>query len=552
MLVDCDVLIIGGGPVGLTCAAELIRQGISSFQIVDKRLALDIKSTGTTVTPPTMEVLESYGLTKDLMMKYGYHGKMCNLLVGSPTKTLKQSYESVLQNHTKYPFFLGIEQWYTEKSLNNFINTKNHQVLRGYHITDLKDSGDVVLVDYFNVNDSPQTIHQIKVKFVIAADGARSPTRKRLGIKYEGSTNKRSCTLIHFKSDSFQFPENTLHISFEPKGGYFGMRLPNETMVCAIPLLEHEEAKWISDKVDNHDNQITLPIPDDEYLKMFKYRNIPITSLNNVIWKTHFRPHNRVASSYWNQNRIFLAGDAVHSSDPMAGLGLNYGIQDSANLGWKIAFVLKGYASRSLLETYETEMRPNGDVARQEGLISESNFKSKSNFMAKFIANVLIPVFYYTGLNDKMFLHSFNLDIHHKSKLTSERWAINWSLTSIWLAVRYLFMSRIKAGEKFKSSLHKLLPDSESFIKSTKFKVILFEGSDSVKNKQLHSIGKEILDSNRFVDNYQIITDSEKEMYARCGVIGECMMIIRPDHFIGLRCHAININHVNEYFSVLA
>ncbi|KAI8894452.1 FAD binding domain-containing protein [Globomyces pollinis-pini] len=550
MLRDCDVLIIGGGPVGLTCAAELIRQGVSSFQIVDKRLEPEIKSTGAGVNPPTIEILEPYGVARDIV-NYGVKHTAVKFVKGDFIEGVQQEYEDFLSKHTKYPYVLGMEQWFTEKSLNGYLERQNQKILRGYHITELKDVGDVVLVSYYSAHDVSQTIHQIKVKFVVAADGARSPTRKRLGIKYEGTTNKHTCIGIHFKTDSFQFPKGDLLASVASQGGYFSMELPNDTMVCAIPLLEHEEQEFLSENLDNHGNRIPLPVSDEAYLKIMAHRQFPVTSLNDVIWKAHFRANNRIASSYWNQNRIFLAGDAAHSSDPMAGLGMNFGIQDAGNIGWKIAFVVKGYASRSLLETYETEMRPNGKIAVEQGRIAEDNNKPKPHMVTEFLSNFLFPVFKKVGVLDSILLHTINMDIRFKSKLSSDRWAINWSLTSIWSAVRYLFMSRIKAGEKFKSNLHKLLPDSESFIKSTKFKVILFEGSDSVKNKQLHSIGKEILDSNRFVDNYQIITDSEKEMYARCGVIGECMMIIRPDHFIGLRSHAININHVNEYFTVL-
>ncbi|KAJ2994430.1 hypothetical protein HDV02_001564 [Globomyces sp. JEL0801] len=548
MLKDCDVLIIGGGPVGLTCAAELIRQGISNFQIVDKRLEPEIKSTGTGMNPPTLEVLESYGIASELT-QYGVKGSFSRLVDGNYKLSNNLNFGNLLSKHSKYTF-LGVEQWFTEKALNGYLLRNNQKILRGYNITDLKDLGDVVLVDYYQNNDASQTIHQIKAKFVIAADGARSPTRKRLGIKYEGTTNKRSCLVIHLKTDTFQFPKDSLLISFDADGGYFSMALPNSTMAFAIPLLEHED-KYLSDKVDNHGYRIPSAISDDECLKIMTHRKTPVTSLNNVIWKAHFRANNRVASSYWNKNRIFLAGDAVHCSDPMAGLGMNYGIQDAANLGWKLAFVLKGYASKLLLETYETEMRPNGKIVTEEGRIAERNFQPKPKILAAIISNIFFPVFQFTGIFDRMFLHTLNMDIRHKSQLTKEDWSFDWNISSIWSLFRYLFVRRIKAGEKFKTSLHCLLPDSDLFLKSTKFKVLFFEGLNAEKNSQLNQIGKQILESNNFVDHYQVVPQAKQELYTRCGVLGECMMIIRPDQFIGLRSHRISMTQVNDYFAVL-
>ncbi|KAI8896530.1 FAD binding domain-containing protein [Globomyces pollinis-pini] len=528
---DCDILIIGGGPVGLTSAAELIRQGITNFQIIDQRLEPDIKSTGTAINPPTLEVFEPFGIVPELL-NYGSQADELQLQNESPI--LNFSFKSDFKKYTKYPVCVGIEQWYTERTLNNYLLQNQHSIIRGIQIIDLKDLNEFVRVDYVHVNDSDKVVHQIKVKYVIAADGAKSSTRKRLGIKYEGVSNTRTSIVAHFEAEPIDIPNRTQVVSYHPQGGYFLSKMPKGYATC-IALLESEEKEWTSDGIDSHGNRIPIPIPDDYLEILFAKRGLKV-KVKNVIWKAHFRPNNRVASNYSNENRIFLIGDAVHSSDPMAGLGLNYGVQDAANLTWKIAFVIKGLARHSILDSYEKEMKPYGELVVKCGMASGINALPVSQ-THDFLRTHFLKFASDYKLTTKGILNFYNMDKQYNSQLTRfepgpcklER-------------LKYQFINKLEAGQKFPSNLYHYLNDSKSFIESTGFKILVF-------NYSVQHVEK--IEGLKGISFVQIINKFETELFEHCGVLGDCILMIRPDNFVGLRSHSLDMSIVSNYINAL-
>ncbi|KAI8901539.1 FAD binding domain-containing protein [Globomyces pollinis-pini] len=531
-LKDCDVLIIGAGPVGLTSAAELIRQGIN-FQIIDQRLEPEIKSTGTAINPPTLEVFEPFGIVPELM-NYGSQGNELQIQNESPI--LKFSFQSEFKKYTKYPVSFGIEQWFTERTLNNYLLQNQHSIIRGIKIIDLKDEKEYVTVDYVDVNDTDETVYQIKVKYIIAADGAKSNTRKRLGIKYEGVSNTRTSAVAHFEAEPIEIPDNTQIVSFHQQGGYFLLKMPKGYATC-IPLLESEEQEWISDELDSHGNQIPLPIADHYFEKLFAKRGLKV-KVKNIIWKAHFRPNNRVASNYSNKNRIFLIGDAVHSSDPMAGLGLNYGVQDAANLTWKIAFVVKGLAHHGILDSYEIEMKPYGELVVKSGISSGVNALPVSS-THDFIRSHYLKFASDYKLATKGILNLYNMDKQYNSKLT--RFVPGPCSIQ---RLRYQFITKLEAGQKFPSSLFDHLTDSKSFIQTTGFKLLIFNLNQQPQQmEQMQHI--------KGITFTQIINSFETELVEHCGVLGDCILLIRPDNFVGLRSHSLDMSIVLDYMNAL-
>ncbi|KAJ2999241.1 hypothetical protein HDV02_003335 [Globomyces sp. JEL0801] len=527
---DCDILIIGAGPVGLTSAAELIRQGITNFQIIDQRLEPEIKSTGTAINPPTLEVFEPFGIVPELM-NYGCQGDELQIQNESPI--LNFSFKSEFKKYSKYPVCLGVEQWFTERTLNNYLLQNQHAIIRGIKIVDFKDLKEYVKVDYVHVNDTDQIVYQIKVKYVIAADGAKSSTRKRLGIKYEGVSNTRTSAVAHFEAEPIEMPDKTQLVSFHQQGGYFLLKMPKGYATC-IPLLESEEQEWMSDELDSHGNRIPLPIADDYFEKLFAKRGLKV-KVKNVIWKAHFRPNNRVASSYSNQNRIFLVGDAVHSSDPMAGLGLNYGVQDAANLTWKIAFVVKGLARHSILDSYENEMKPYGELVVKSGISSGINALPVSP-THDFIRSHYLKFAGDYKLATKGILSLYNMDKQYNSKLT--RFEPGPCKIQ---RLQYQFTTKLEAGQKFPSSLFHHLTDSKSFVETSGFKLLLFNVKDQVDK----------IEQIKGVTFTQVINKFETELFEQCGVLGNCILLIRPDNFVGLRSHSLDMSIVSDYMNAL-
>jgi 2-polyprenyl-6-methoxyphenol hydroxylase-like FAD-dependent oxidoreductase len=184
-------------------------------------------------------------------------------------------------------------------------------------------------------------IEQIASRYVVGADGGASGVRKQLGIAFEGTTDERDLILI-VDATVAGLARDRWHL-WPGRGGFVG----------ACPLPHGETFQWMIRLAADEEPPRDLAAIARRLLAATRD---PRIELREIHWQSVFRPNIRLAARY-RAERVFLAGDAAHVHTPAGAQGLNTGIQDACNLGWKLAQVLAGAPDR-LLDTYEAERRP--------------------------------------------------------------------------------------------------------------------------------------------------------------------------------------------------
>ncbi|BBH66903.1 hypothetical protein ACTI_35880 [Actinoplanes sp. OR16] len=298
-------VIAGAGPTGLALARVLQRHGVP-FRIVEKSPAPAEGSRGKGLQPRTLEVLDDLGLIADFQAAGGPYPPLLVHLPGGATMTRRMDEEHQPTEAVPYPNMLMVPQWRTTALLADGI-----PVEYGVSVTDVDQ-------DESGVRVTLQTGETITARYLVGADGGRSVVRKAIGVAFEGSTYEEERMLI---ADVTLTGLDRDHWHVWPDGGS-SFRLS----LCPLPGTDQF--------------QLTAPMDSD------------IPQGLAMGWTSEYRANMRMASRFRVGN-VFLAGDAAHVHSPAGGQGLNTGVQDAYNLGWKLAT-----GDPELLDTYEAERLP--------------------------------------------------------------------------------------------------------------------------------------------------------------------------------------------------
>jgi 2-polyprenyl-6-methoxyphenol hydroxylase-like FAD-dependent oxidoreductase len=186
----------------------------------------------------------------------------------------------------------------------------------------------------------------LRARYVVGCDGAHSSLRGSVGIPFEGATYPESFVLADVRMD-WHLPDDEVQLFFSPEG-----------LVVVAPLPGERRHRIVA-TVDEAPTEPSLE--DVQALLDARGPRTPRPRVEKVVWSSRFRVSHKLAARF-REGAVFLAGDAAHVHNPAGGQGMNTGIQDAANLAWKLALVLGGQAPDSLLDSYERERRP---VARE-------------------------------------------------------------------------------------------------------------------------------------------------------------------------------------------
>lgn len=334
-----DVLIIGAGPTGLTLACDLARYGIS-HRIIERSTSFNTASKAKGIQPRSLEVLDDLGVVDsivrkgvvDLPVRY-YNADGSFLDKSSITVPASENLGS------PYPDPLWIAQFDVEAALREQYAKFGGQVELGSTAVDLSQDEDGVTVTV----ETAEATRQIRARYVVGADGGKSPIRKLLNLSLVGDTyeNKR-WYLGDLRLEGLD--RDHIHI-WVSKEGMFGLTpLPNSDLF--------QLQATISEEIEEPE-QPSLEL----YQAMLDSRaGAGQIRLTDATWLSIYRVNVRMVEHY-RKGRVFLAGDAAHVHSPAGGQGMNTGMQDSYNLGWKLAAVLRG-VDAALLDTYDEERRP--------------------------------------------------------------------------------------------------------------------------------------------------------------------------------------------------
>lgn len=326
-----DIVVVGGGPVGLWLAAEA-RLGGASVVLLERRVERVRQSRALTIHGRT---LETFGL-RALSSRF--------LEVGRPIPTWHFASLDTRLDFTgfdsPYPFTLFIPQSRTEAILEDHAIGVGVDVRRGAVVVGIEDRGgqvDLTLEDG----------SVIFSRWVVGSDGARSIVRRTAGMDFPGLAATESIAMGDVVLDL-------------PAGAPLGGGQNELGGANIIPSGDGVHSRVIVlDTTRKHVPQ-NEPLTLEELRESLRRTTGSDFGARDASWLTRFTNETRLASSY-RSGRLLLAGDAAHIHAPMGGQGLNVGVQDAMNLGWKLALVAAGRVPENLLETYESERRPVGE-----------------------------------------------------------------------------------------------------------------------------------------------------------------------------------------------
>ncbi|MGW8066182.1 FAD-dependent monooxygenase [Streptomyces ziwulingensis] len=332
---DTDVIVVGAGPTGLMLAGEL-RLGGARVVVIEKLAAPTGQSRGLGFTARAMETFDERGL----LPRFGQG----DTLATSPMGHFGGAQFDFTVLEDAHFGARGIPQGDTEAVLETWAAELGADIRRGWEFVSLADGhldGDTVEITARTPQGEERTL---RAAHLVGCDGGSSRVRRAAGFDFPGTDATQGMYLADITG-----------VELTPR--FLGERL-GHGMVMAAPL---SEGVWrIIVCPDGR------PAPDRERTVTFQevagaWRDITGEDIGHgaASWVSSFTNATRQASQY-RRGRVFLAGDAAHIHLPAGGQGLSTGVQDAANLGWKLASVIRGDAPEALLDTYHAERHPVG------------------------------------------------------------------------------------------------------------------------------------------------------------------------------------------------
>ena len=319
-----EVVIVGGGPTGLMLAGELALVGVD-VAIVERRLNQEVDgSRASGLHPRSIEVLDQRGIADRFVSQGSKHHVV--LFAGA---ILDASDRPTRHNYT-----LSLWQAKIERGLAEWTSELAVQAYRGCEVSS-------VVQDEAGVDTELNDGRRLRSKYLVGCDGGRSLVRKTAGIGFPGW--EPALSYLIFEADMARKP--ALGMRHGERGVYALGRLEDGERVRGV-VTEQRLERDDKPTVDALRGALIAAYGSD-------------FGVHNVTWLSRFTDAARQADSY-RKGRVLLAGDAAHVHSPVGGQGLNIGLQDAVNLGWKLAQVVQGNSPDGLLDTYHAERYPVG------------------------------------------------------------------------------------------------------------------------------------------------------------------------------------------------
>ncbi|NED02104.1 NAD(P)-binding protein [Streptomyces sp. SID6648] len=348
-----DVLIVGAGPTGLVLACDLARRG-AAVRIVDRSPVPPRTSRAKGPNARSLEILDDLGVAEEVLAAGSAPLPMLKYRDRLPVAETDPWADSAPSPDAPYDRGRLIAQWRLEEILRDRLAGDGVRVELGREVTGLAEGPGGRHVDVTFAEGRTE-----RARYVVGCDGAHSSVRKLLGIGFEGATAEDQvmvCGDVDLADGALD--RTRWHQWFDEDGA---------VMLCPIPGTR--TGWWFQAGPERDGRGRPLAPTADGFRRLLaRHTALPGPALTRAELLSTYRVNVRMADRF-RAGRVFLAGDAAHIHAVAGGLGMNTGIQDAFNLGWKLGLVLAGHAGAELLDTYEEERLPV--AARTLDLTSE-------------------------------------------------------------------------------------------------------------------------------------------------------------------------------------
>ncbi|MET8882590.1 FAD-dependent monooxygenase [Streptomyces rubiginosohelvolus] len=348
-----DVLIVGAGPTGLVLACDLARRG-AAVRIVDRSPVPPRTSRAKGPNARSLEILDDLGVAEEVLAAGSAPLPMLKYRDRLPVAETDPWADSAPSPDALYDRGRLIAQWRLEEILRDRLAGYGVRVELGREVTGLAEGLGGRHVDVTFTEGRTE-----RARYVVGCDGAHSSVRKLLGIGFEGATAEDQvmvCGDVDLADGALD--RTRWHQWFDEDGA---------VMLCPIPGTR--TGWWFQAGPERDGRGRPLAPTADGFRRLLaRHTALPGRTLTRAELLSTYRVNVRMADRF-RAGRVFLAGDAAHVHAVAGGLGMNTGIQDAFNLGWKLGLVLAGHADAELLDTYEEERLPV--AARTLDLTSE-------------------------------------------------------------------------------------------------------------------------------------------------------------------------------------
>jgi 3-(3-hydroxy-phenyl)propionate hydroxylase len=366
-----QVLIVGAGPTGLAAAMSLARAGVS-LRIIDRALHPVETSRAIGIQARTLELFEQHRIVEPFITM-GHRGRAAHLYSNGQT-LLRLDFDPL---QTRYPYLLFLDQSQTERILIEHLKTFGVEIERGAELQRLsQDEAGVEAT--LRMADARE--EAVRVRYLIGADGMHSTVRHALGLSFNGETFEQSFVLADLRVDwTLPVDEFQLFVSADGLVGIFPLGGDRYRLIADRPpsgaaheavvrsgVLQGNPPAGAGHAAADADSSDEGSAPTLEACQAIVERRVHVpVRLSQLTWSSRFHISSRMVERL-RAGSVFLAGDAAHVHSPAGAQGMNTGIHEALNLGWKLAQVLASGAPDRLLDTYHQERYPiERDVLRQ-------------------------------------------------------------------------------------------------------------------------------------------------------------------------------------------
>jgi 2-polyprenyl-6-methoxyphenol hydroxylase-like FAD-dependent oxidoreductase len=524
-----DVLVVGAGPTGLTLAAQLHAFG-ARVRIVDRQPDRVHESRALAVQPRTLEVLRGLEIAKTLVER---GNDTSQLQIHADERLVAVRLFDVGLEDTAYPFLLFISQAEIEAVLNEYLAEQGVDVERGIELVEFQAGQEDVICTLRQGNERRERLH---ARYLVGCDGAHSSVRHDAGIPFEGAAYPQTFVLADLEVDG-ELERDVAHTFLGERG-----------MLFFFPLLRPATWRMGGMRPPGGEGEPKRAQPTLAELQAIadEFTGGRLR-LRDPVWLTYFRLHHRHAARY-RAGRVFVAGDAAHVHSPAGAQGMNTGIQDAWNLGWKLTLVAKGIADEALLDSYETERRPIGRFVLRVTDRAATIATSESQILRLLrtqLAPRLVPlVLRVTRGRAYVFRTLAQLRINYRSSPAVQEGepALNRGP---------------KAGDRLPDA--RIARDGQTgwlqeALAAPRFHLLLCGPANAWQTEQLatlHARYRALMAVHRLTREAApgVLHDVDGQAFARLGVDREAQYLVRPDGHIGYRSRGTDLGGAERYLA---